>query len=87
MYSNSLMCFNEPFENLLQKACNTFLGDGQDTYTRSLQVEDNTIVGSLLYSHMDVPVERLCDKLSWMSGYHMSTRWEVADKGRRGTMA
>jgi hypothetical protein len=78
------MCFNEPFEDLLQKTRGTLMGDGDGKamYKQSLQVEDITIAGSLLYSHHDVQIERLCDKLSRMSGYHMSAHWKAADMGR-----
>jgi hypothetical protein len=82
MYSKVLMCFNEPFEDLLQKSCGTLLGGGQAMYKQLLQVEDTTIVGSLLYSHCDVPIECLCDKLSQMSGYHIPAWWKAADMGR-----
>jgi hypothetical protein len=40
-------------------------------------------MGSLLYSHRDVQIGRLCDKLSRMSGYNMLVSCKVVDMGRR----
>jgi hypothetical protein len=57
------MCFNEPFEDLLQKTRGTLLRDGQAMYKQSIQVEYSTLMESLLYSRYDVPIECMCDKL------------------------
>jgi hypothetical protein len=72
MYLEVIICFNEPFEDCLQKTLVTLRGDGQAICKRSLQVEEIDIMGYLLYSHHDVPIELMGDKLSRMSGYHMS---------------
>jgi hypothetical protein len=49
MYSNVLMAFNTPLEDMRWEISNILYGKHQAMYPRDLQVEDSVIVGSLLF--------------------------------------
>jgi hypothetical protein len=46
-------------------------------YPIELQGGDCVIVGSFLYSHIDMQGKRLMEFLSHLSGYHMTARWKA----------
>jgi hypothetical protein len=84
MYSNVIMNFNTPYEELLHEIINILYGEHQAMYPRELQVENCVIVGSFLYSHIYMQGKRLMESLSHLSGYHMKARWkEISTRPRR----
>jgi hypothetical protein len=84
MYSQILMCFNEPLDYVIEKARYSFRVEDHGVYKRLLQIEDYAMVDSFIYSHRDIPVDRLCIFLSKMCGYHISDQWKAANIGKRG---
>jgi hypothetical protein len=77
MYSNVLMAFNTPQEELLWEISNILYGEHQVVYLRELQGGNCIIVGPFLYSHRDIQGKRLMEFLSHLSGYHMTARWKA----------
>jgi hypothetical protein len=77
MYSNMIMAFNTPQEELIQEISNILYGEHHAMYPRELQRENCVIVGSLLYSHRDMQGKMLMEFLSHLSGYHMTARWKA----------
>jgi hypothetical protein len=77
MYSNVLMVFNTPQEELLLESSNILYGEHQAMYPRELQEGNCVIVGSFLYSHRDMQGKRLMEFLSHLSGYRMTARWKA----------
>jgi hypothetical protein len=76
MYSNVIMAFNTPHEDLLRETSNILYGEHYAMYPRELQGGNCFIVGSFLYSHRDMQGKRLMEFLSHLRGYHMKTRWK-----------
>jgi hypothetical protein len=76
MYSNVIMAFNTPQEELLWGSSSILYGEHQAMYPRELQAENCVIVGSFLYSHRDMQGKRLMECLSHLSGYHTTERWK-----------
>jgi hypothetical protein len=74
MYSNVIMAFNTPHEELLWESSNILYGEHQTMYPRELQAENCVIVGSFLYSHIYMQGKRLMEFLSHLSGYNMTAR-------------
>jgi hypothetical protein len=79
MYSNVLMAFNNPLEDIFRESGNILYGKHQAMYPRDLQVDDCVIVGSLLDSHKDIQCKRLMEFLSQLSGNHTMTPWKAVD--------
>jgi hypothetical protein len=77
MYSNVSMTFNTPDEELLLESSNLLYGEHHTMYPRELQAENCVILGSFLYSHIDMQGKRLVEFLSQLSGYHMTARWKA----------
>jgi hypothetical protein len=67
MYSNVIMAFNTPQEELLRESSNILYGEHQAMYTRELQAENCVIVGSFLYSHRDMQGKRLMEFMSHLT--------------------
>jgi hypothetical protein len=76
MYSNVIMAFNTPQEELLRESINILYGEHQAMYPRELQGGNCVIVGSFLHSHRDMQGKRLMELLSHLSGYNMTARWK-----------
>jgi hypothetical protein len=77
MYSNVIMAFSTPQEELLRESSKILYGEHHVTYPRELQAENCVIVGSFLYSHRYMQGKRLMEFLSHLSGYHMTARWKA----------
>jgi predicted nucleic acid-binding Zn finger protein len=77
MYSNVIMAFNTPQEELLRESSNILYGEQhQAVYPRELQGENCVIVGSFFYSHRYMQGKRLMEFLSHLISYHMTERWK-----------
>jgi hypothetical protein len=77
MYSNVLMAFKKPHEELLRESSHILYGEHQAMYPRELQAENCVIVGSFLYSHRDMQGKMLMELLSHLSFYYMTARWNA----------
>jgi hypothetical protein len=77
MYSNVIMAFNTPQEELLRESINILYGEHQAMYPRELQGGNCVIVGSFLHSHRDMQGKRLMELLYHLSGYNMTARWKA----------
>jgi hypothetical protein len=77
MYSNVIMAFNTPQEELLRESSKILYGEHQAMYPIELQAENCVIVGSFLYSHIDMQGKMLMEFLSHLRGYHMTARWKA----------
>jgi hypothetical protein len=84
MYLQVLIYFNEPCDSSIDTTKYIFRAKWHAMYKGTLQVEDSTMSGSFMYSHRDVPVDRLCNMLSRMSGHYVSACWKASNMGRRG---
>jgi hypothetical protein len=73
------MAFNTPYEELLRESSNTLYGEHYAMYPREVQGENCVIVGSFLYSHIDMQGKMLMEFLSHSSGYQMAERWKAVD--------
>jgi hypothetical protein len=76
MYSNVILAFNTPQEDLLRESSKLLYGEHWDMYPRELQGGNCVIVGSFLYSHRDMQGKRLMEFLSHLRGYNMTARWK-----------
>jgi hypothetical protein len=77
MYSNVRMAYNTPQEELLREISNILYGEHHAMCPRELQAKNCVIVGSFLYSHIDMHGKRLMEFLSHSSGYHTTARWKA----------
>jgi hypothetical protein len=59
LYSNVIMAYNTPQEELLRESSNILYGEHQAMYPREFQGGNCVIVGSFLYSHRDIQGNRL----------------------------
>jgi hypothetical protein len=78
LYSNVLMAYNTPQEELLRESSNSLYEEHQAMYPRELQAENCVIVGSFLYSPIDMQGKRLMEFLSHLSSYRMTARSKAA---------
>jgi hypothetical protein len=74
MYSNAIMAFNTPHEDLIRERINILYGEHQAMYPRDLQAENCVIVGCFLYSHRDMQGKRLMEFMYHLSGHHITAR-------------
>jgi hypothetical protein len=83
MYFKWLVAHRKPFAIIWQSIKHTLVPEGQDMYQRYLQCDDHVFGGILMYSHWNIPVDRLCLLLSKLCGYNTSARFKALDVGRR----
>jgi hypothetical protein len=79
MYSNVIIAFNTPQEELLRESSNILYVEHHAMYPRDLQAENCVIVGSFLYSHIYMQGKMLMEFLSHLRGYQMTAIWEALD--------
>jgi hypothetical protein len=83
MYFKWLVAHRKPSAIIRQSIKHILVPEGQDMYRRYLQCDDHVFSGTLMYSHWNLPVDRLCLLLSKFCGYNISARFEALDVGRR----
>jgi hypothetical protein len=64
MHLKWLVAHRKPFAIIHQNIKHTLVLEGQDMYRRYLQCDDHVFAGTLMHSHWNIPVDRLCLLLS-----------------------